>query len=811
MLVKKTSWNGLQIHSGKEAVKMKSSHTMKKLLSLLVISIIVLSFFKSTFLHQFLPIPSDTIVGLYYPFRDIYAATNPNGVPFKNFLITDPIRQQYPWRSLAIELEKKSQLPLWDPYSFAGSPLLANGQSAPLYPLNVLFFILPFSTAWTILIILEPLLGGIFLYLYLKNLRLHAIPSLVGSVAFAFSGFFVSWLEWNTVVQVAVWLPLLLLSIDKISSSFRGQKIPNKNLKVKRYIVWAVILVFSVCSAFFAGHLQTFFYLFLITNAYFLCRWITSGRDKKLLLVYILLTTCYILLTAVQWIPLLQFINLSARNIDQNWHQVGWFIPWQNLLQFIAPDFFGNPATGNYWGIWNYAEFVGYVGIIPLLFSLFALFFRHDKKTLFFGTLFFLSLIFALPTLFAQLPFIFSLPFLSTAQPTRLLIVADFSLAVLSALGLDYFLYPSLRDSEKPSHANAKKTVGFAQAERMKIFYPLGFLLLVFVGIWVVVLFNGKLHIISLENVSITKHNIYVPTVLFSLSCLLVVGSLIFASKKRLFLLLASCFLLLTIFDIYRFAAKFETFAPVQYLYPDTKITAFLQSHLGLSRIMTTDDRILPPNFSAMYHLQSVDGYDPLYLLEYGELIAASERKRPDITPPFGFHRIITPHNYDSKIMDLLGVKYVMSLSDINDPKLQKVFQDGQTRIYENSAAFPRAIFVGNMRIVFDKQAAMNELLNPEFSPATTAIVTCPNCNTLSKVQNSFNGPAKITHYTENSVTLNTDIPQDTFLVLFDQYYPTWHATVDGLETTMYQTDFSFRGIVVPKGKHAVVFQDSLF
>src|SRR5258708_1554290 len=161
---------------------------MKKLLPFLIITAIVLSFFKSFFLQNLLAIPSDTIVGLYYPFRDLYVATNPNGLPFKNFLITDPVRQQYPWRNLAIDGEKKLQLPLWNPYSFAGTPLLANFQSAPLYPLNFLFFIFPFSIAWSFLIIFEMLFGGIFLYLYLKNLKLHFIACLLGAIAFVFSG-----------------------------------------------------------------------------------------------------------------------------------------------------------------------------------------------------------------------------------------------------------------------------------------------------------------------------------------------------------------------------------------------------------------------------------------------------------------------------------------------------------------------------------------------------------------------------------------------------------------------------------------------
>src|SRR5579859_5278990 len=174
---------------------------MKKILPIVIIVCIILAFFTPFFLQKLLPIPSDTIVGLYYPFRDLYAKTNPNGLPFHNFLITDPVRQEYPWRNLVISIEKSLQLPLLNPYTFAGTPLLANFQSAALYPLNIVFFILPFATAWSFLIILEPLLGGLFLYLYLKNLKLHSLAAFLGSIAFTFSGFSVAWLEWNTVLH----------------------------------------------------------------------------------------------------------------------------------------------------------------------------------------------------------------------------------------------------------------------------------------------------------------------------------------------------------------------------------------------------------------------------------------------------------------------------------------------------------------------------------------------------------------------------------------------------------------------------------
>src|SRR3989344_4990557 len=353
---------------------------MKKIVPLSIIIIVPFIFFWQFFIKGLLPIPADTIIGLYHPFKDLYAKDYPRGIPFKNFLITDPVRQQYPWKELAINIEKNWELPLWNPYNFSGTPLAANFQSAAFYPLNILFFILPFYLSWSFFILLAPLLAGVFLYLFLNNQKLNKWASVLGSIAFSFSGFSVSWLEWGTILHTALWLPLILLAIDKIFeyskeiSNIKYQK-SKIQIKDKKLIIWSILFIFSLISSFFAGHLQIFFYLFMTSFIYLTARWFQYGKRIEMLLLFVICYLLFVIATAIQWLPTLQFIFLSSRNLDQiPWQNPGWFIPWQNLIQFIAPDFFGNPATLNYWGIFNYGEFIGYVGIIPLIFSLYALF-----------------------------------------------------------------------------------------------------------------------------------------------------------------------------------------------------------------------------------------------------------------------------------------------------------------------------------------------------------------------------------------------------------------------------------------------------
>ncbi|MEK9176173.1 MAG: YfhO family protein [Patescibacteria group bacterium] len=748
---------------------------IKKLFPFLCLLLVTVVFFWQFLLKGLLPIPADTIIGLYHPYRDLYSENNPRGIPFKNFLITDPVRQEYPWRKLSIESFKKGILPIWNPYSFSGTPNIANLQSAAFYPLNVLFGFLPFEYAWSLLIMLSPLLAGIFLYIYLRNLKLDRYSSFLGSAVFAFSGFFTTWLEWGTILHVALWLPLSLLSIDKLSEKGSHREIFG----------WSLALVLSLSFAFFAGHLQTFFYSSLIIFAYFLFRFLESVNKKTFSIKVFIPFAISLILTLPQLLPTFNFISLSARGADRLLFQTeGWFIPWQHLIQFVSPDFFGNPATLNYWGVWNYGELTGYVGIAALILSIYALFFRRDKNVLFFGTVLFLSLIFSLPTIFAKLPYVFNLPFISTAQPTRLLFLIDFSLSILSAYGLNQLI----------------------KTKKLKeILIPVIGILVFFAALFIFV-FIGNRYDFNPTDIAVAKRNLIFPLLVFASSSILLIA--ITKSNKKITGYLLAAIILLTIFDLFRFSWKFNTFSKKEYLFPVTKSLTFIQKNIGNYRIAGTDPGILAPNFSIMHGIASVEGYDPLFSQRYGEFISAINRKTPDINPPFGFNRIVRLENISSNLVDLLGVKYVLSLTDVSDPKFEKVFEEGEIKVYENKDVLPKAFFVNSIKVTLDKQDTIDEMFDSKFNPKFNAVV---EENIKRTVFTAERADAKVTKYQDNEVVIETNNPEDGFLVLTDSFYPTWHARIDGeQEIKVYRTDYNFRGIFVPKGKHVIRFYSSL-
>jgi hypothetical protein len=81
-----------------------------------------------------------------------------------NILQWDALGQYYPWRHFAAQQLRSGGIPLWNPYQFAGTPFVANGQSAVFYPLNLPFWTFDVARAFGISAFLHTMLSGIATY-----------------------------------------------------------------------------------------------------------------------------------------------------------------------------------------------------------------------------------------------------------------------------------------------------------------------------------------------------------------------------------------------------------------------------------------------------------------------------------------------------------------------------------------------------------------------------------------------------------------------------------------------------------------------
>jgi len=268
------------------------------------------------------------------------------------------------------------------------------------------------------------------------------------------------------------------------------------------------------------------------------------------------------------------------------------------------------------------------------------------------------------------------------------------------------------------------------------------------------------------------------------------------ARKNLLYILIVA----LTIFDLFRFAYKFTPFTKLSLVFPQTDAINFLQSQKGPYRIITTDRRILHPNVSAYYGIESVDGYDPLYLKSYAQFVASWQADTyKEQIPSFG--RIITPQKLKSPLVNLLNIKYILSFDDLEKEGYKIVFQQGETKIFENPNVLPRVFFVSEVT-KNDKQNEFNSLLASSFNPRSSA-----TSGEFEFPRNESQSDLSVISYSDQSLKLKTESAETKPLILTVPYESGWQAAVDGHRTKIFKADSIFQSILVPKGTHYVEFK----
>jgi len=265
------------------------------------------------------------------------------------------------------------------------------------------------------------------------------------------------------------------------------------------------------------------------------------------------------------------------------------------------------------------------------------------------------------------------------------------------------------------------------------------------------------------------------------------------------------CVISITVFDLFRFGWKFTPFTPIAYFFPETRAVSFLQSQPPPFRVMSLDNRIIPPNVNAYYGIESIEGYDPVYDSRYEEFIAALNRGEPNIAPPFGFNRIITSPTIDSLLLPLLNVKYILTLEDLTHSDVELMYREGNARVYWYKKSLPRIYPVEEIIDVSSKQQVLDTLYDPSFRPTRTAVVESPV--DLIDTPMSIEDVVMITSYTPSHIRVTTRLLNDRFVVIANMYDPGWKAKIDGKSTTIYRTNYIFQGIVVPKGEHTVTLK----
>lgn len=723
------------------------------------------------FLQNKAPYPAVYQNSFFTPWRDYpkYA------LPVKNNALSDVVDEIYPWKHFTIEELKKGNIPWWNPYSFSGNPHLADFQTAVFSPFNLLFFILPFIDAWSLLILLQPLLAGLFMQLLLRKLKISKEGALLGSITFMFAGFLVTWMPYGTLSMSIAFLPLALFAVEK-------------NFE-KTHLFSLLLLPISLAVSFFSGHFQTSLYLSAFVFIFIIFRSLISRNFKSS--IYVLLFYFLgIIISLFQIIPSLEIYNNSVRS--------GLFsneggIPLYYLITTIAPDFFGNPVTRNDW-LGNYAEWASFIGIVPLLLSAFSLFQKKKSNIFFFLTAGLCAILLAMNSPLQSILSSLKLPVFSTSIPSRIIVIFSFSFSVLAGFGLD----------------NLKKLL--EQKKVKKIIFPILILLSFTIFIWLL-LFIFK--ILPEDKALIAARNFVIPTILLIVASAMIILKLIIKRNINIRIILI-CFLLITLFDSLRFAQKWVPFDQKNLVFPDLPVITAMQKNIGFGRVFGK----LGSYIDTYYHLPSVEGYDPLYIKRYGEFLASASTGT--YQPAVRSLAVLDKKSkYAGRVLDLLGVTVIFHVigdtgKDWAYPVWKKndqgqylysvIYHDDIFQLYDNSTALPRAKLFYDYEIIKQDKDIIKRFYSSDFDFRNKLILEEDPGISSSVPLVDRESKAEITSYTPNKIIIDVNSPQPGLLFLSDNYYPAWKAKVNGQASKIFRTDYTLRSVIVPSGKSKVEF-----
>ncbi|MDQ3098209.1 MAG: YfhO family protein [bacterium] len=799
-------------NSGMNQIKSKLIKIIKtqEFIVVLMLTLAMGFLFRDVFLKNKIVFPSNFLASYYSPWATQKFSEFPHGIPNKPIGGNDQVRMFYPYRTFTTESLKRGELPLWNPYNFSGSPIVANFQSAVFYPLNILYLILPQITAWSILVVLQPLMGTLFMYLFLRLCNLRKAAAFFGAFSFGFSGFILAWSQENAVVgQAALWLPAVLYATEKL--------VLNSTLK------HFVILVCTLACCFFAGHYQFAFYVFLTSASYGLTRILQEKKSGKITKSFVLASAYAVMLLvcAIQLFPSIEAFMQGPRSSVSMYPVIKvYLMPATHFISALAPDILGNPGTYNYFGRGFYQESVFYAGIIPVVFAILAIYkWRKNKLIGFFIALLFISYLFGIDSPFThwfnQLP----IPIITTFSPSRIFFLTAVAISVLGAFGFNYWLEEENKKDRIVLYS-ASIVSAIAIATVIGIFYtsvhtpnPVLSRMVEFI--------IQKGSRVDLGNIQVAMRNSVLPVVMLGITFLAVL------MRRKLPIAPVIIVIVFCLGQFY-FFNKYLVLGEKSLLYPDNLVFTDIQKNQNNADRFLSFGLPILGDVNLQKHTFSPDGIDPVFSSRYGQLLYATKidgrftKNTPQIEAnlsEYGDNLNIIDNPRRLRLMSLLGVTRIYNYEPgyRNLDQIDKIFPQKMItplwnkegwQAYQNNDALPRAFLADNYVIETDPQKSLNTLFNERINLAETLVLEEEPLNFLVKTDKSIEstGTAQIKSYAPQKVEIETNTTSEKLLFLSDNYYSGWQAYVDNTPTKIYRADFAFRAVVVPQGTHNVTF-----
>jgi hypothetical protein len=238
--------------------------------------------------------------------------------------------------------------------------------------LNGLFFLLPFDIAFNSIIVLHFFLGGLFTYLFLKDLKVNSTGALISGLIFMLSGYLLSVHSLLTILLSSVWTPLIMMFFRRaiLSPGFKNEMLTSIFMTISFlgggveivYGNFLVLLFMAIFHVEMGGRGEPPLqkgedvgdplcvdsanvgdkprrYKFLGSVPIY---WGRIGfflnRFKSLLLV----SAIFVLLSAIQLIPFVELFIHSIRGKGLTYQEATiWSFAPKDVLLFFLPDVYG--------------------------------------------------------------------------------------------------------------------------------------------------------------------------------------------------------------------------------------------------------------------------------------------------------------------------------------------------------------------------------------------------------------------------------------------------------------------------------------
>jgi hypothetical protein len=680
-----------------------------------------------------------------------------------------PSLQFYPWREFAMSELAQGRLPLWNPFNGAGTPLLANYQSALLYPPHLLYWLWSGPQMMGYLGVLHLAWAGLGMWFLTGRYRLPALGRGIAALAFPLSSTLVARFGTFPMVDVAAWLPWLMLATD---------------LLINQVTRWRVLALATVLAMqLLAGHAQWTFYSLVLAGG---CAMWRVARERRraipIMAAGLVALALAVGIAAAQLVPTaeLQRESQRAAGVDEDYALNFSYAPL-SLITLFNPNFFGNPGDGSYAIGGAYFETAAYVGILPVVLAILgAAHFVHcwrRKRPLVAGPYGYLIPYFAIVTLIA---FVLALgkfgiygllyryvPTFNMFQaPARWLLLAVFSLSILAAFAVSFW---------KPTPQTRRRA-------RMAL---IGAISITIAGI-IASLLVPRMPPITLE----MARGVAV------LGALLIVVALLFAvqpADERRQFRWSLIVLLFVAADLWAAnAISNPTIAPEFY---DRRDPA------SSTRLFWPDanNRPLPDvafeRFLPLYNYRLAVDRQAAYRTSYLPNLNLLDRQ-----PSLNSFEPLRSTGFE---------RFMALINGAQRPALLRAAAvgqvEGQTRAETDVS---RVWLVGAVRPVSNLDEAItalrDESWNPEQSVVVETTAAAPPLQLERGPGSEVNGTARIISETPLSIEIAVESPTDAMLVAADTYYPDWTATVDDQPATIYRANAAFRAVPITAGRHTV-------